>query len=223
MSKCEVKILGRVGYREAWELQKELVAKRKAGEILNTLVLLEHNPVFTIGRNGSKGNLLVNEDALKKVGTEVFEVDRGGDITYHGPGQLVGYPIIDLREFRYGIKSYVYKLEDALIDTLSHYGIEGARKDGLRGVWVGESKIAAIGARVSKWITSHGFALNITTNLDYFKLIIPCGIAKKGVTSIAKETGKEHPLNEVARVYAKNFAETFKCEIVYEKEYAQTC
>ena len=188
----DVRRMGRVGYGEALELQARLVEERRRGEIGDTIVLLEHPPVITLGvkTRGKPTNIIASAETLAAEGVSVFETGRGGDITYHGPGQLVGYPILDLRPDRCDVHRYVRDLEEVLALAIGEFGIEGRRIEGLTGVWVGpqgrEEKIAAIGVRISRWITSHGFALNVATDLRHFRLIVPCGIADRGVTSIER-------------------------------------
>jgi lipoate-protein ligase B len=174
--------LGKKDYKETWDLQKELQKKRIEGKIADVLILVEHPPVYTLGKNADDGNLIATKEYLKNQGIAVYDIDRGGDITYHGPGQLVGYPIFNIREMGLGIKNYVHNLEEALIKMLREYQIKGERIEKLTGVWVGENKIAAIGIRVSRWVTMHGFALNVTPDLAKFGGIIPCGITDKGIT-----------------------------------------
>lgn len=211
---CHIHNLGTIRYQEAWDLQKSLVRKIQEDGGEDTLLLLEHPHVFTIGKNGAASNLLIGKQLLDKVGAEVFHVDRGGDITYHGPGQLVGYSIINLAHYKRDLRWYIDRIEEVLIRTIAHYGIACGRVAGLTGVWVGNEKIAAIGARVSKWVTSHGFALNLNTNLEYFKLIVPCGLQDKGVTSISKLIGKPVEMDEVKAVAARHFGEVFHCRII---------
>jgi lipoyl(octanoyl) transferase len=200
-----------VPYAEAAELQARLVEERRAGTIPDTLLLLEHPHVITLGVRGDGGrsHLLATPETLASRGVELHETGRGGDITYHGPGQLVGYPIVDLKPDRCDVHRYVRDLEDVLIRTASDYGITAGRIDGLTGVWVGDEKLAAIGVRIARWITSHGFALNVTTDLDYFKLIIPCGIAERGVTSLSRLLGRPVAIDEVSARVAGNFAKVF--------------
>jgi len=199
----DVRRLGTVDYTDALELQKQLVEERRSGAIGDTLLLLEHPAVLTLGaRNRHGASHIVASDAdLAREHVTVAETGRGGDVTYHGPGQLVGYPIFDLNPARRDVHRYVRDLEEALILALATLGIAGTRVAGLTGVWVGaedrEEKIAAIGVRISRWITSHGFALNVATNLDHFKLIVPCGIADRGVTSIEHVLGRPVPMRTV--------------------------
>src|SRR5689334_18314921 len=200
-----VRRLGSMPYREALALQRELVAKRQAGEIDDVLLLVEHPHVLTLGVRGDGGrsHVLAAADALAARGIEIVEAGRGGDITYHGPGQLVGYPILDLKPDRRDVHRYVRDLEEVLIRTASDYGIVAGRIEGLTGVWVGGEKLAAIGVRIARWVTSHGFALNVATDLQQFNLIVPCGIADRGVTSLERLLGRPIDRVEVeARVVA---------------------
>ncbi|HSJ08219.1 MAG TPA: lipoyl(octanoyl) transferase LipB [Longimicrobiales bacterium] len=192
-----VERLGRTSYADALELQDSLVVRRRAGEIGDTLLLLEHPHVITLGTSGSREHVLIDEEQGRLLGIDVFETGRGGDVTYHGPGQLVGYPILDLKPDRCDLHRYVRDLEAILIRAVASFGIEAGRKTGLTGVWVGDEKIAAIGVRVSSgWITSHGFALNVSTDLSWFDSIVPCGIRQFGVTSMARATGRCPTLEE---------------------------
>ena len=188
----EVRRLGTIDYQAALDLQAQLVERRKQGLIPDQLLLLEHHPVITLGvrTRSDRSHVLESEAALAAKGVGLFETGRGGDVTYHGPGQLVGYPIVDLKPDRCDVHRYVRDLEDVLIRTAADYGIDASRVEGLTGVWVGQEKLAAIGVRISRWITSHGFALNVSTNLDYFNLIIPCGIPDRGVTSLERLLGR---------------------------------
>jgi len=190
---CEIKWLGRIGYQEAWELQEQLAAKRLAGEIPDTLLLLEHPPTLTLGRGADPANIVAGAARLEALGVTVVETNRGGDVTYHGPGQLVGYPILNLNEAPLvpDLHLYLRNLEQILINALGRLGITGARFPGYTGVWTGmegatPENIAAIGIRTSRWITQHGFALNVCTDLSHFELIVPCGIRNYGVTSIER-------------------------------------
>ena len=207
-----VRRLGRVDYDAAVVLQKQLVEERRAGEIGDTLLLLEHPPVITLGARtrGKPTHIVASAEQLEHDGVAVRETGRGGDVTYHGPGQLVGYPIIDLNPDRRDVHKYVRNLEDVLILALEAFGIAGTRVDGLTGVWVGplggEEKIAAIGVRISRWITSHGFALNVATDLNHFNLIVPCGIADRGVTSIERQVGRAVPLPDVEDAVVEAFS-----------------
>lgn len=198
--RVEVRRLGRMPYREAWALQRELVAARAAGEIPDTLLLLGHPPVITMGRGGAPEHLVASADQLAARGVEFVETDRGGDVTFHGPGQIVGYPIVELTARGRDLHRYMRDLEEVVIGALAEFGIEAGRIEGLTGVWVGEAKVAAIGIRVSRWISHHGFALNVDTDLSFFDLIVPCGIADKRVTSMRRLLGRpvERPAVEDA-------------------------
>jgi lipoyl(octanoyl) transferase len=211
----DVRRLGRVAYAAGLELQQQLVDERRAGAIGDTLLLLEHPPVITTGARarGARTNIVASADVLAREGVEIFDTGRGGDVTYHGPGQLVGYPIVDLRPDRQDVHRYVRDLEEALIVAIARFGITGTRVPGLSGVWVGErdreEKIAAIGVRISRWITSHGFALNVNTDLRHFQLIVPCGIADRGVTSIARVLGRAVAMADVEDAVVDGFREVF--------------
>jgi len=214
MRSCRLRQLGRIDYASALQLQKQLEADRKQGLISDQLLLLEHPHVITLGRNGHLENLLAGDDVMARAGISFFPTDRGGDVTYHGPGQLVGYPILDLRDWNRDVGAYVRALEESIILTLADYGIEAGRIPKLTGVWVGERKIAAIGVHLSRWVTSHGFALNVATDLSYFQYIVPCGLTKP-VTSMAA-LGVRASLEEVAARYAAHFANIFDCALVEE-------
>lgn len=201
--------LGRTRYRACWDLQRELHGERRAGRISDTLLLTEHDAVYTIGTGGSELHLLASEAELRSRGAEVVRTDRGGDITFHGPGQLVGYPILDLRGHYLDLHRYLRDLEEVIIRVLALYDVRGERMPEYTGVWVGGEKICAIGIRSSGWVTMHGFALNVTTDLSYFGRIIPCGIFERGVTSLAARTGSEVPLEEIAERTAEKFGEVF--------------
>jgi lipoyl(octanoyl) transferase len=203
--------LGRTRYAEAWDLQQRVFDLRLHGLIDDVLLLTEHEHVYTLGKGGDANHLLASDAELSKDGTEVFRIDRGGDITYHGPGQIVGYPILDLNNYSPDIHKYLRSLEDVLIDLLHAFGIKGEREAGMTGVWVRGEKIAAIGVRVSKWITMHGFALNVNTDLQKFERIIPCGIFHKGITSMQRTLGREVPIEDVERKLAESFSGVFGC------------
>jgi len=211
----DVRRLGLVAYGAGLELQAGLVEERRSGAIGDTLLLLEHPPVITLGvkTRGKQVNIVASPEVLAAEGVLVFETGRGGDITYHGPGQLVGYPILDLRPDRCDVHRYVRDIEEALIIALREFDIEGGRLAGRTGVWVGpdgrEEKVAAIGVRISRWITSHGFALNVGTNLEHFHLIVPCGIADRGVTSIERLLGRAVPMNDVEDAVVRAFGRVF--------------
>jgi lipoate-protein ligase B len=202
------KFLGRQEYKKTWELQRSLADKRLNGLIPDTLLFVEHDPVFTIGRSGSENNILFNsDDTSEKI--PVVHIDRGGDITFHGPGQLVGYPVIKLADYYTDLHRYLRDLEEVIIRTLAEYGIASERRDGLTGVWTGGKKVASIGVKVTRWITYHGFALNVNTDLSYFEMINPCGIADCVTTSIKELTGTIHNLDDVAQVAGSYFLEVF--------------
>ena len=202
-------LLGRMEYRKAWRLQQEVVALRKAGDIGDTLLLLEHEPVVTLGRDGSRASLKLSPEEMRQRGIDLVESDRGGDATYHGPGQVVGYVIVDLRPDQKDIRKYVTNLEQSMIETLGAYGLMQCVSDA-PGTWLLDPprKIGAIGARVSRWVTHHGFAFNVNTNLSHFEVIIPCGIPDKGVTSLEKELGKRFSMVAVMQTLAENVAKS---------------
>ena len=206
---CQVYHLGRVSYRCAWELQRVLVARRKAGETGDLLLLLEHPPVITLGRNGDRQHLLSSAELLDEQGIEFVETDRGGDITYHGPGQLVGYPILNLSGIRKDVVWYVRTLEEALIRAARDFGIRAGRREKLTGVWVDGCKLASIGVRISRWITSHGFALNVSTDLGSFQHIVPCGISACPVTSFRELLGRSVNLSQVEESVAGHIGKLF--------------
>jgi len=207
----EVHRLGVVSYGDALELQQHLVEQRRSNEIPDQLLLLEHPPVITLGvkTRNDRSHVVAAPEVLEDEGVEVFESGRGGDVTYHGPGQLVGYPIMDLRPDRCDVHRYVRDLEEMLIRVAASFGVSANRLPGLTGVWVGDDKLAAIGVRIARWITSHGFAINVSTNLAHFNLIVPCGIVGKGVTSLERLTGRTLGMDEVADRAAKAFAGVF--------------
>ncbi len=211
MRKCCLRELGRTDYGQALELQRQLIAERQQGLIPDQLLLLEHPHVITLGRNGKAANLLASDEVLSRAGIAFYPTDRGGDVTYHGPGQLVGYPIIDLREWQRVVGAYVRAVEQTIIDTLADYGISAGRIPKLTGVWVDDRKIAAIGVHISRWVTSHGFALNVSTDLSYFQYIVPCGLTKP-VTSMAS-LGVVASLHEVGQTLAAHFGRVFDCEM----------
>ena len=217
----DVRRLGRVGYEEALALQKTLVEQRKRGEIPDTLLLLEHPDVITLGvkTRSDLSHVLETPEALAAKGVGLFETGRGGDVTYHGPGQLVGYPIFDLKPDRCDVHRYVRDLEEVLIRAVAEFGIGAGRLPGLTGIWVGpegrEAKLAAIGVRISRWVTSHGFALNVNTDLSRFALIVPCGITDKGVTSLERLLGRALPMAEVEEAVVRGFEAVFAVELTY--------
>lgn len=210
----EVRRLGTVRYGDAVDLQQRLVAERQRGLIADQLLLLEHPPVITRGVRAGADNVLASPAVLRRRGVEIHDARRGGDVTYHGPGQLVGYPIVLLKPDRRDVHRYVRDLEEVLIRAVAEFGVDATRVPGFTGVWIGNDKLAAIGVRLSRWVTSHGFALNVTTDLDDFSLIRPCGLADRGVTSLARLTGKGIPFPAVADIVARRFAEVFEREVV---------
>lgn len=214
--------LGRRSYRDVWKQQEELLEtvkeQKKQGEpTSNYLLFVEHDPVYTLGRSGKNGNMLMDAVQLRAKHAEYIQVNRGGDITFHGPGQLVVYPVIDMENFSLGVKDYVNDLEEVVIKSLSAYGMKGQRLPGATGVWLDASaktarKICAIGVRCSQYVTMHGFALNVNTDLDYFNYIHPCGFVDKGVTSMQKELGKEMDMQEVKDCVKNYFVKIFGME-----------
>jgi lipoyl(octanoyl) transferase len=216
----EVRRLGTVDYQAALDLQKELVEQRKQSLIPDQLLLLEHPPVITLGvkTRNDRSHVLESEASLAARGVGLFETGRGGDVTYHGPGQLVGYPIVDLKPDRCDVHRYVRDLEEVLIRSVAEFGIDAGRIAGLTGIWVGDQKLAAIGVRISRWVTSHGFALNVNTNLSHFGLIVPCGITDKGVTSMARQLGRAISMDEVIASVTRHFAALFAAELVTYSE-----
>jgi len=212
---CELRDLGRMKYAEAFARQQELVERRKRGEIADQLLILEHPHVVTMGRNGQDRHLLAAPELLERAGIEFHHTDRGGDVTYHGPGQIVAYPIVDLQEWKRDVHAYVRAIEQVLIDALGEFAIVGERLQGATGVWVGGAKVAAIGVHISRWVTSHGFALNVDTDLDYFRYIVPCGLTKP-VTSL-RTLGCQASRDEVVAALARSFAGIFNREIVEKR------
>ncbi len=201
--------LGSVDYKRAWDLQKETSEKRYREEIHDVLYLLEHPHTYTLGKVAEKEHLVGTAEYMRKNKISVYEIDRGGDKTYHGPGQVVGYPIIDLKDWKQDTHKYLRALEETIIRTCAYYGLTGTRDPKYTGVWIEDRKIAAIGIKVSRWITMHGFAFNVNTDLSLFSGIIPCGIADKGVTSLQKELKKNIDIREVKSLLVKNFTEVF--------------
>ena len=207
--------LGRVSYADAFTIQQDFVERRKRGEIPDQLLIVEHPHVITMGRNAHDENLLAGPDVLKRAGIDLHRTDRGGDATYHGPGQLVGYPIVDLREWKRDVVAYVRALEQVLIEALAEFGIEGWREPGATGVWTAQGKIAALGVHISRWVTSHGFALNVDTDLNYFGYIIPCGLARP-VTSL-RALGCEAARDQVVAAVGRGFARVFDRELIKQE------
>ena len=208
-----VEQLGLIDYAQGLRLQREKVAARKAGSIPDTLLLLEHPHVYTFGRNAKREHLLISHERAAALGAQVFETDRGGDITYHGPGQLVGYPILDLTRHRRDIAWYMRSLEQVFIEVAREYGIEAGRVPGSTGVWVGNDKLVAMGVHVSRWVTSHGFALNVNTDLNYFGWIVPCGLREKGVTSLEKLLRRAVEMEAVTQRVIRHFGTVFDLEL----------
>ena len=201
-----IKDLGQRPYQEVWAYQKEIQAKRIAGEIEDTLLMVEHEPVYTIGKNANENHLLQSRDQS----VDVFNIERGGDITFHGPGQLVGYPILDLSHYKKSISWYMRTLEQIIIDTVSEFGIEAKRIKGLTGVWVGDEKIAALGVRIRRWVTMHGFSINVNTDLTFYDGIIPCGIFDHGITSMEQLLCRPQDMEKVKKVVRSKFRYYFK-------------
>ncbi len=217
-NECWLVDIGRIGYEPACDLQRRAVEARKAGAIPDVLLLCEHPHVITLGRNGRQENLRASNSVLRQMRVEFHPTDRGGDITYHGPGQIVGYPILDLASHRRDVRWYVERLEETMIRATREFGVEAKRIEGLRGIWVAApaapEKLAALGVHLSRWVTSHGFAYNVSTDLRYFDLIVPCGIADKRATSLEKLLGRGVDSHEVAQKLARHFGEVFERRMV---------
>ena len=209
----EILDLGMQGYKKSWNFQKSLLKKRSNNEINDTLIFVEHEPVYTLGKNADENHILQNYPEEIKT----FHIERGGDVTYHGPGQLVGYPILDLRDYKKSISWYMRTLEQIIMDTLSEFNIQADRKNGLTGVWYKNEKIAALGVRVSKWITMHGFSLNINPDLNYYKSIIPCGIFEYGVTSMSKILNEDVDKESVKSALKIKFLDQFNINHLADK------
>jgi lipoyl(octanoyl) transferase len=223
MKALEVRRLGLVPYADGLELQRRLVEDRKAERIPDTLLLLQHPHVLTIGvKKDGREHILASPDRLSSLNVDVFETGRGGDVTYHGPGQVVGYPILDLNPDRRDVHRYVRDLEEVMIRVCADYGLTADRVTGFSGAWLksnsGDEKIGAIGVRISRWVTSHGFAFNVTTDIDFFNLIVPCGIADKGVTSLAAKLGKAPAMAEVENRFIAHFAAVFERELLQNNQ-----
>ena len=229
IQKVRIQDLGKIDYQEAWDLQESLLRvnvglKMASGktdplkvDTQHYLLYCEHPPVYTLGKSGSEDNLLIDEAERAEKGISYYKINRGGDITYHGPGQITGYPILDLEKFKPDLGWYLRTMEEVMIQVIAEYGLEGGRVKGATGVWLGigterERKICAFGVRCSRWVTMHGFALNVNTDLNYFVYIVPCGIEDKAVTSIAAELGREVPLEEVKGLLSQKFQELFGFE-----------
>ncbi len=215
---CVVEQLGMVDYAEALRLQQERVAERKGGAIPDTLLLLEHSHVYTLGRNARREHLLVSRARLEELGAQVFETDRGGDITYHGPGQLVGYPIFNLTVHGRDLGRYMRSLEEVFIRVADGFGVRAGRVKGAPGVWVGNDKLVAMGIHVSRWVTSHGFAFNVSTDLGYFEAIVPCGLRDRGVTSLEKLLGRAVPMDVAVERVVEHFGRVFGLEMLKKVE-----
>jgi len=211
----EIRRLGLVPYGDALQLQRTLVEERRAGRVPDLLLLLQHPPVITLGVKGDGGrsNIVASDARLAELGIEVCETGRGGDVTYHGPGQVVGYPIVDLKPDRCDVHRYVRDLEETMIRVCADYGLSAGRVKGLTGAWIGGDKIGAIGVRISRWITSHGFAFNVKTNLQHFQLIVPCGITDRGVTSLESATGHAVSQEEAEDRLIHHFAAVFERQV----------
>jgi lipoyl(octanoyl) transferase len=224
--------IGKSSFSDAWEYQEDIFKKiidqkiknrsnENKIETNNFLIITEHNPVYTIGKSGNISNLLLNDDEMKTQGIEFYKINRGGDITYHGPGQIMGYPIIDLDNFFTDINLYLRKLEEVIINTLKSYDLQGFTIKGETGVWVKDNnglskKVCAFGIRASRWVTMHGFSFNVNPELNYFKNIIPCGITDKGVTSVSELKNRNIEMNEIKQILYKNFEDSFNAKLVFE-------
>ena len=216
MRPLDVRRLGTVPYADALQLQRALVEERRADRVHDLLLLLQHPPVITVGVKGDGGrsNIVATAERLGELGIDVSETGRGGDVTYHGPGQIVGYPIVDLKPDRCDVHRYVRDLEEMMIRVCGDYGVSAGRIPGLTGTWVGDATIGAIGVRISRWITCHGFAFNVATDLRHFQLIVPCGIAEHGVTSLEQAAGKPIPIEDAEQRIVARFAEVFEREVI---------
>jgi len=214
MRQIEIRRLGVVRYQDALAAQRALVEERRANQVPDLLLLLQHPSVITLGVKGDGGrsNIVVGASRLAELGIDISETGRGGDVTYHGPGQIVGYPILDLRPDRCDVHRFLRDVEEVMIRVCADCGVMARRLDGLTGAWIGDDKIGAIGVRISRWITSHGFAFNVNTNLDHFDLIVPCGISNRGVTSLTRATGREMSIREVENAVIRRFCDVFERE-----------
>jgi len=204
---------GKLKYADAWQLQKKMFNHVSENKDVHYFLVTEHPPVITIGKNGGHENLLITRKDLDNKKIELYEIDRGGDITFHGPGQIVGYPILNLTNFKKDVHWYLRKLEEIIIKTLAVFGYVGEQHSGLTGVWIGSKKICAIGVKITRWITMHGFALNISTDLDYFQFIVPCGINDKGITSLSELNGTIFSFEDVYPVLLESFQSVFNCKM----------
>lgn len=210
--------LGLIDYREAWDLQKSLFERRLNNEIPDTLLLLEHPNTYTLGKTAHKENLIGSDKFLEEKGVKVYDIDRGGDITYHGPGQIVGYAIFDLKDWKQDAHQYLRSLEEVIIQTCDDFGLKTSRNEKHTGVWIENRKICAIGIKISRWITMHGFALNVNTDLGLFDGIVPCGISNKEVTSLKKEFNHEFEIQSIKRSILNNVKKIFNYKIITENE-----
>ncbi len=206
--------LGLTDYKEVWDLQKEILDFKKKNKFPDVILTTEHNHVYTLGKAGDRDHLLLNEEGLREKNISYYEIDRGGDLTYHGPGQIVCYPIFDLHNYTLDTHKYLRDLEEVVIRTLKEYGINSSRDEQYTGVWVGNEKICAIGIKISGWVTMHGLAFNVNTDLDYFGNIIPCGIFHKGVASMKKILGQEQNMTEVNEKLLQNFMQVFDIHVI---------
>ena len=219
MSSTDLNILdlGQKDYKEVWDLQKVIHKKRMENKIADTFILVEHNPVITMGKSGREKNLLIPFKFLENKGIAYYQIERGGDVTYHGPGQLVGYPIFNIKEGLIGIKPFIEKIEDVIISTLAEFDIKGEKKEKMIGVWSQKGKICSIGIAVQRWVSYHGFAFNVNTDLKYFDYIVPCGLKDVAMTSIQEILKKEISMDEVKKIIIKNFG------ILFNKNVEQRC
>ncbi len=202
-----------IDYRRAWDFQRELVTAKVKSDLPDILILLEHNPVITLGRRGNRQHILASPEVLTAEGIKVYHVERGGEVTYHGPGQIVGYPILNLRNWRRDVSWYLFNLEEVLIRTLGDFGIEGTRNRLNRGVWVGDSKIGSIGVAITRWVTYHGFSLNVSPNMDHYSLIMPCGLEGIEIISFKEILGKEPDHRRVRDSISRHFQQVFEMEL----------
>ena len=209
MMKLNLLTLGKRDYYEMLELQEKLFKKRQDNEIEDTIILVEHNPVLTLGRSADRHNIIASDEKLESEGIDVVKIGRGGDVTYHGPGQIVGYPIINIRDKKMGVKDFVYNIEETIIDVCSKYGLDSYRDDINNGVWIDNKKVTAVGFKVKKWVTMHGFAFNVNTDLEHFKYIVPCGIEGREATSLEAELGKKMDIEKVKEEVLKSFCKVF--------------
>jgi lipoate-protein ligase B len=223
LRELDVRHLGVVPYDDALTLQSALVEERRAGRVPDLLLLLQHPSVITLGVRGDGGrsHIVADPERLAELGVEVSETGRGGDVTYHGPGQIVGYPILDLRPDRCDVHRYVRDIEEVMIRVCHDFGVRAGRVEGLTGAWVGADKIGAIGVRISRWITSHGFAFNVSTDLDYFDLIVPCGISGRGVTSLRHVLGRDVAIADVEEAFSHHFGSVFDLQVTRAAEASQ--